>query len=485
MSLSAAGAALQGHDYQHLFAWYHALRALSPAGDVTGIEIEAKNAGNVDDVVVRRRGAADEHYQVKYSVDGRHPINNAWWVTPATAGGKSPLQRFWQSWQTLSRGGQRPWMGLYTNRPLDVSDKVLALQDGRTGTLGPRLRLATPGSKAGRGRERWASHLGVAEADLLEMLDHLVLLTGQSGWAGLVTSVADRMAAVGLRSDELAVEQGVQAIRAWVTGARCEVDRQALVAEIARRGLRGEARQATVVVQAIDRDPWAAGATVSLDWVDLFEGDHPRTRRQLRDPADWNRRLLPELEAAERRVRELGFDRVLVRGDMRLPAWFAAGVAFGETRKVKVACVQGGQRWASDIDEAPGGFPVHVAAPVELEAGNELAVGLSVARDLAEDVLAYLKASALPVGRFIAIAASPAPSRTAIRDAVGAMGWALAVRRVVSDRVRATGARRIHLFLSGPAGGALLLGHLWNRMPSTQLYEDLNPGYAPAFLIQG
>ncbi|MGK3997476.1 SAVED domain-containing protein [Sorangium sp. So ce1024] len=174
-----------------------------------------------------------------------------------------------------------------------------------------------------------------------------------------------------------------------------------------------------------------------------------------------------------------------MRGEMRLPAWFAAGVAFGDTRKIKVACVQGGQRWASDIDGAPGGFPVHVSAPVELGAGSELAVGLSVARDLSEDVLAYLRASALPVGRFIAIAASPAPSRTAIRDAAGAMGWALAVRQVVSDQVRATGARRIHLFLSGPAGGALLLGHVWNRIPSTQLYEDLNPGYAPAFLIPG
>ncbi|WP_129344653.1 SAVED domain-containing protein [Sorangium cellulosum] len=483
MSLSAAGAALQGHDYQHLFAWYHALRALSPTGDVTGIEIEAKNAGNVDDVVVRRRGAADEHYQVKYSVDGRRPIDNAWWVTPATAGGKSPLQRFWQSWQTLSRGGQRPWMGLYTNRPLDVSDKVLALQDGRTGTLGPRLRLATPGSKAGRGRKRWASHLGVAEADLIEMLDHLVLLTGQSGWAGLVTSVADRMAAVGLRSDELAVEQGVQAIRAWVTGARCEVDRQALLAEIARRGLRGEARQATVVVQALARDPWAAGATECLDWVDLFEGDHPRTRRQLRDPRHWNGRLLPELEAAEQRIRALGFDRVLVRGDMRLPAWFATGVAFGDTRNVRVARVQGGQRWASDV--APGDFPIHVAAPVDLGDGDELAVALCATGDITKDVLAYLRGSVPAVGRFVAIAAAPAPSPTSIPDAARAMGWALATRQAVREQVGETGARKVHLFLSCPAGAALFLGHVWNRIPSTQLYEDLSPGYTPAFLIPG
>ncbi|XXT20423.1 SAVED domain-containing protein [Sorangium sp. So ce429] len=485
MSLSAAGAALQGHDYQHLFAWYHALRALNPAEDVTGIAVEAEGAGNVDDVVVRRRTAPDEHYQVKYSVDGRHPIDQAWWVTPATRNGKSPLQRFWDSWQLLTRDGQRPPMGLYTNRPLDVSDPVLALQDGRTGTLGPRLRGGRLSADAVRGLERWASHLGVAEAELLDMLDHLVLLTGQAGWMGLATSVSDRMAAVGLRGDALAVEQGVQAIHAWVTEGRREVDRQALVAEIARRGLRGEARQATVVVQGIDRDPWAAGATVSLDWVDLFEGDHPRARRQLRDPRHWNARLLPELEAAERHVRALGFDRVLVRGHMRLPAWFAAGVAFGDTRNVRVACVQGGQRWGSDVDEAPGGFPVHVTSPVELGAENELAVGLSVTNDLSEDVLAYLRDSALPVGRFVAIAASPAPSRTAIPDAPGAMGWALAVRRLVRDQVRATGARRVHLFLSGPAGGALLLGHLWNRLPSTQLYEDLSPGYAPAFLIQG
>ncbi|WP_437327124.1 SAVED domain-containing protein [Sorangium sp. So ce381] len=483
MSLSAAGAALQGHDYQHLFAWYHALRALMPAEDVDGIAIEVKNAGNVDDVVVRRRTAADEHFQVKYSVDGRHPIDRAWWITPATDKGKSPLQMFWKSWQRLSRDGQRPKMGLYTNRSLDVSDPVLALQDGRTGTLGPRLRLAAPRSKAGLGRKRWAGHVGVAEADLLEMLDHLVLLTGQPGWTGLATSVSDRMAAVGLRSDELAVEQGVQMIRGWVTGARQEVDRQVLAAEIARRGLHGEARRATVVVQAIDRDPWAAGATEHLDWVDRFEGDHPRARRQLRDPRDWNGRLLPELEAAERRIRALGFDRVLVRGDMRLPAWFAAGVTFGDTRKFRVACVQRGERWSSDV--ASDEFPLRVGAPVELGAGGDLAVGLSVANDISEDVLAYLRRSGLPVGRFVEIAAAPAPSDTAIPDAARAKGWARAVRQVVREQVRATGARRVHLFLSGPAGAALLLGHLWNRIPGTQLYEDLSPGYGPAFFIPG
>jgi len=46
-------------------------------------------------------------------------------------------------------------------------------------------------------------------------------------------------------------------------------------------------------------------------------------------------------------------------------------------------------------------------------------------------------------------------------------------------------ARRLHLFLAVPHGLGLLLGHLWDRMPPTLLYEDLGAGnaYQPAFLI--
>jgi hypothetical protein len=34
---------------------------------------------------------------------------------------------------------------------------------------------------------------------------------------------------------------------------------------------------------------------------------------------------------------------------------------------------------------------------------------------------------------------------------------------------------------------SLMIGHLWNRMPETQLYDDLGPGkgYTPTFRISG
>ena len=49
----------------------------------------------------------------------------------------------------------------------------------------------------------------------------------------------------------------------------------------------------------------------------------------------------------------------------------------------------------------------------------------------------------------------------------------------------APGPRKLHVFLATPHGAALLLGHLWDRMPLTQLYEDhgASKGYVPSFLI--
>ena len=47
--------------------------------------------------------------------------------------------------------------------------------------------------------------------------------------------------------------------------------------------------------------------------------------------------------------------------------------------------------------------------------------------------------------------------------------------------------QRIHLFLAGPGGLALLLGHRWNRTRQSIVYEHLavGRGYTTAFTIAG
>src|SRR5581483_11701551 len=107
-----------------------------------------------------------------------------------------------------------------------------------------------------------------------------------------------------------------------------------------------------------------------------------------------------------------------------------------------------------------------------------LAAGLSVSANIGPEVVGYPKKGA-PVGSYMDIAPAAGVGPSAITGAAHAKGWALAVRDAIRTTVGKIGARRVHLFLAAPAGCALLLGHYWNRLPETQLYEDLNPGYFP------
>lgn len=480
MAISPSSARIQGDDYQHLFAWYQALRLLGPDRDVRRIEVESSGAGNVDDVVVRGRDCPDEYIQVKYSVDARRPISSDWFTTPLTPTGRSPLQRFYRSWEQLRAGGTEPAMTLFTNRALDPTDPLLCLRDGRRAVLGPRLAEEAAGSAAGRGRARWAAHLGVSEAELLGLLTHLSLRTDQGSWSGLVEAVSDRMRSVGLRARDVDVETGVAAIRSWVSRGLRAIDRDTLEDEIRRRALQDGPPYSTLLVEAVDHAPWFDDACRRLDWVALFEGDEPRARRQLRDPSLWSAKLRPEMVAAARSLKAAGADRVFVRGAMRLPLWFLAGAELPDVRGHRVGCLQHGAWWTSEASPRP--FEVE-SVWTALGLGPELAVGLSVANQIGEDVLAHCTRQALPVSDYVDIAPASGVGAEAIPDGASALGWALATRNAVRVAVRRSAAPKVHLFMSGPAGGALLLGHVWNRVGPTLVYEDVGAGYAPTFTI--
>lgn len=484
MTISASGVRIQGDDYQHLYTWYQALRLLSPGSDVTAVSVEAVDAGNVDDVVVHRSSGSDEYVQVKYSKDGQHPIDAAWWTTSAKPGAKTPLEAFWGSWQQLRARGVAPTMKLFTNRSIDTTDAVLTLRCGQRGLLVPGLRDATPRSAAGKGRKEWAKHLGIDEVALLEMCDHLELLVDQGPSSGLAERVSDKMAALRLLHDGSAVEQGVAAVRSWVKGAKRRVGPDDLAAELDQRKLRGKDAYATLLVDGIDRDPWPDSAVVRLDWVDLFVGDDPRERRQLKEPRLWNERLRPDVVKAAQTLKTRGFDRVLVRGFMRLPTWFLVGAELPDVRGHHVACRQRDDVWSSDTVPA---ILIIRSSRLRLSDAKELAVGISVTHNIGNDVVAYLKAGSPTVGEYLDLAPDAGASPGAIMDAAHAVGWARATREALMQIVRELKPTAIHLFLSGPAGCALLLGHGWNRMPPTQVYEDLGAGrgYAPSFRLPG
>ena len=477
MVTSASGARIQGDDYQHLFSWYQALGLLLPDSDTTLVAVEAADAGFVDDVVVYRR-QRDEFFQVKYSVDGRTPIDSAWWTQKPKGRGQSPLEKFWSSWNLLS--DRRPVMTLLTNRTLDTSDPVLACASGRDGRLMPRLAVGSSNSSKGKGRKAWANHLQITERELLAMLEDLTILCGQGPFIHLMQMTSDRHLALGLAHDENAALAGASAARGWVAEGRREIDRSALMAEISRLNLRTAVPQATLLIQEINHDPWPESATAAVDWVDLFMGDEPRVRRYTRDPRSWDEQMRPDLQTAVALIRQLEYSDVVVRGALRLPSWFACGAELAEVAGFRVTCKQRGDNWSSDSDSSPFGLKEEV---VELGNGKEVAVGLSVTTNIAHDALEYVRRAELPVHAYFDLAPHDGPSDHTIADASAARGWALAVRDRVREIVRSTGAEKIHLFIASPGGAAFFLGHFWNRVPTTQLYADTSPGYAPAYLL--
>ncbi len=479
MATSASGARIQGDDYQHLFSWYQALSLLLPESGTTMVVVEAADAGFVDDVVVRGSPRA-VYYQVKYSVDGRTPIDSKWWTGKPNERGRSPLEKFWWSWNELS--DPHPAMTLLTNRPLDIKDPVLACASGRDGRLMPRLAQGGPRSRLGIGRESWAKHLQVSEQELLDMLDDVTILHGQGPFTHFIQMTSERHRALGLTHDENAALAGIGAARRWVAEGRREVDRAAMLDEIALLDLKAGTPQATLLIQEIDRDPWPESATAAVDWVDLFEGIEPRARRQTRDPRAWNDQMRPALQRAVSEIRELGYLDVVVRGALRLPSWFAAGAELADVAGFRVGCVQRGEIWSSDADPSP--YPL-VQAATEIGAGSDMAIGLSVTTSIADDVLEHVRRAELPVRTYIDLAPERGSGDRAMHDASAARGWAIAVRDTVRELVRSTGAAKIHLFIASPGGAAFLLGHLWNRVPTTQLYADTSPGYAPAYLLPG
>ena len=478
--LSASGARIRGDDYQHLFAWLQVIRAIQVESGIAEIGIEDPEAGNADDVTVYTEDQEHEYYQVKSSVDARETIGLEWLMKPSKTGGPSVVQRFHRLWADGPKQC-KPKLFLVTNRHATAEDPILRMIDGRDRTVARFLRLAAPNSGAGIARKELSEHLQISEKEVLFFLENLCFQLGKSDY-DWIEMAKPFMYAAGLRHDEEAVVQGVGIVRGWVTGGKRKLTTAELRRAVEPLRRNDDLPAASLLVQAIDKDPIPEVATIDLDWASLFPGREPRERRLPTDRAMWNDRFRPELQQAAKDLRAMGHNNVLVQGYMRLPTWFATGVELGKTAGFQVTSFQGQAPWSSE--GALSAIAIE-RNDTDLGIGDDLAIGIALAFDLSTDVLAYLHEQQIDVGEYVCLRPAGGANNQAIRNAAEARQWAYEVRDSIRRLVQECRPSRIHLFLAGPRGAILLLGHLWDRMPTTQLYEDLGStkGYSPSYLI--
>ncbi len=472
---------ISGYYYQHLVAWNEALNALRPSSGAIGVTVEHPEAGNVDDIVIHRRDGPDSFIQVKHAVDATTPVGHKWLTAKRTKSmtSLSLLQKLHRSWHDLAEQGDRPELRLVTDRDIDPNDPVMSRIDRNTGLLVPGINHSAAVQK----RAEWADHLGIAEVELLMFLHSLRIETGRSILAEKERA-ATLMHATGLNDDQQAIDSAIGLLTDWVLRRERKLTNEQLLEWAYERiGHRTE-QGAVVVIDAIDYDPHPGDAVERICFVGDYDGDEPFERRQLRDPSKWPR-IQSEIEEAAYRLRSAGVRRVILRGAMRLPTWFAAGAAFRDVTGFGVAGVQRGEIWSSDKIGKAVALSIDTT-PLDEEA--DLAVAIGIAADPTDEIRNYIASTELPITSLTSILPAGGPNPAAIPDGPSAAAVAVAARDAIRRLLATNPAEsRIHLFLATPGALALLLGHRWNAMRPTTVYEHLGPGngYAPTIQIAG
>ena len=366
--------------------------------------------------------------------------------------------------------------GVVTDREIDPHDPVFKCLDRHTELLVPAIL-----SLKSEQLEPWTNHLDVQPDELFAFLEKLRFRTGRPH-ASEIERAQTLLWALGIEASQASIDSGVAFIREWVQKRERTCDVDELRTEVERRFSSASEQGGLLVIEGIADDPHPEDADVVLRFVDLYDGDDPNLRRSLRDQRDWENNVGPALGGAAEQLKAMNYRRVSVRGAMRLPLWFGVGAALRDVSGFTVSTLHHGDMWTSD--SAAGGADLEIRRR-ELDAGGDLAIAVGVATDPVVGVWNYLEASGLPVDRLAVFLPRSGVGPNAIADGSSAAAMAVAIRDQTRELLEERPADFIHLFLAVPGGLAMLLGHRWNALRPTTVYEHLGVGrgYEPTLRV--
>ena len=473
---AASGARIQGDDVQHLIVWYNVVKSQQRDSNVESIAIEAADTGNLDDLVILRSAdKRDEYWQVKASVDAKTPLDEEYLMNTKKSK-TSVLQKTHKSWLSLCERARPklPLAVLATTKAINENDAVLS----RRATFDSRIYEVIKNDATAR--DRWAKHLSVSEDDLLRFLENFEIRHGltESDWEEKIRDIAGT---VHIQADNQGIATGIKQVRDWVKTPRQTFTPADLEKTISELSLKLPQKSGLVVVQMLDHNSRSSQADASLDFVSLFDGDNPTNRRKLIDNSS-RTDILRALSVIRNELRAGSIYEVEVDGPMRLPLWFLTGKLLGNTTGLAVMGRTSNGFWSSASEPALEADLV-IETPVDIVTSAPIVVSISLATDITQDVDEYV-ASDLNNIPHVKISVGRTGSRGII-DSAHAQAIAFSIRNEMRALDRKYRPSEIHLFLAMPGPGALLIGHVWDRLPPTTTYWDMGrPGqYSEAFVI--
>ncbi|HEY7830660.1 MAG TPA: SAVED domain-containing protein [Solirubrobacteraceae bacterium] len=218
-----------------------------------------------------------------------------------------------------------------------------------------------------------------------------------------------------------------------------------------------------------ERAPRTTEVALALDWFERFDG-------RCASAAAWRNLLLPAVGLVAATVRELAPGTpVEAEGRCALPAALALGAAF---------LAPGGPelRWR----QRRGGVPDEVwsfaaereDAQVEIDtrevtaSSEDIAVLVSINHD-AEEALRESRGEVPEFRGYVRLRGTGGAQVTLRSPGEAADAALRLVDAIKTARTRWRDIRRIHLFIAGPAGFAMLVGQLLNGLGPIQTYEHI------------
>ncbi len=439
----------------------------------------------------------DEFHQVKYHVDQRDVYSTDFFITPAKPGETSLLGKFWRSWELLRlQDTKRPVeLHLISNWTWDPDDKLRSLIDGHDNSIKKEFLTATPRSDIGKLRIKWQTSLEANDTDFAAFIDSLRLRLGFDCTQELEKRVAERMDNLHLRSDAATLLTATGIVRGWVKAGTQALSRENVEQTLQAYDLylpEDSERCVTVYLTTIKAQKFDIEPDHMLDWRDHFVGEPNKRGHQLKDPAQWNDVLLPELQTLEAQVNEETDCRLIrARGLSHLSGWFAFGHCFSEVARYTIEVDQSGDLWRTDAIANPD-FQVvpvcgdHVPDGEIVDGiGDTVAVGISVTGSIDDDVRAYLSERTEKVASLLLVRPTRELSRECLQSERDVVALADGVKELTRAFVKRWKARRLLVFYFGPLSGACFLGHRFNAVcQEVQIMEDQQPGYAPSFILR-
>ena len=215
---------------------------------------------------------------------------------------------------------------------------------------------------------------------------------------------------------------------------------------------------------------------LQLNWKSCFGG----RERNFPPAEEWNRQVIGELQSTKKwLVSTQRSRRLRLSGHRRLSASIAIGSIFSAVSGFVIGMETKEGIWCPD-NHPQADTPDYLWEQDihDDELAEEIVVGISIKRNIANDVELYLETMDFHGPRLYLF------SNNAVLSAAHANRAVEKAKQIIDVSVNAVGAKKIHLFIAVPAQFALFLGHRLNAMGEIQCYEYQNTNvYVPTCFI--